>query len=520
MGRGELVFLGGFMGSGKTSVGQRLAEAVGLPFVDLDKAIELRAGASVAEIFASQGEEGFRRLEAQSLREISDLERCIVALGGGALKDPKGRELIRKKGRLVILDASADTVKNRVAAQPGQRPLLKMENLEDLWERRRPLYSDGDLRVETDHLNVSQVAEAVREGLSLPLRGDCDQRILGDERTGLVVVGQGVLSRLPELLGRTDTYVVADSMTGPLFEPVVGQTRGRSVLPRGEDAKTMDVVEGLYDDFLSVGMDRGDVVLALGGGCVGDVAGFAAATWMRGIELVQCPTTLLAQVDSSIGGKVGVNLPQGKNLVGAFHRPKIVLSDVNCLTSLSWKDYRQGLGEVVKYGLGEDPELFDLLERNVEGLLRRDPGLLVEVVARCASIKLDLVSRDEREHDVRTRLNLGHTVAHGLEAASGYRDWSHGDAVAVGMVVATELSCRLGECDRHRLDGLNRLLTDLRLPRRPDRPWSDLECHIARDKKFRKGSPRLVLPRSGEVSFVWEGPIEELRRAYDEVYRS
>lgn len=509
------IFLGGFMAAGKTSVGQALSSMTGIPFVDLDQMVESRAGTSVKDIFATFGEPCFRELESSCLKEAAHLGTVLVGLGGGVLKSRDNGELIRQRGKLVILDVSPEKVRERAANQPGKRPLLEQGDLESLWYSRRELYKEADLRVNTDDLTVDQVAMEVRSSLDLPSKED-HRRVLGNDCTGRVIVGRGLLPRLMELVSGAP-YVVADEMTGSLF-PAPEGIKGISILPRGEDAKTLAQIERLYGDFASAGVDRHDTVVAIGGGCVGDSAGFAAATWMRGLNLVQCPTTLLAQVDSSIGGKVGVNLPQGKNLVGAFHMPKLVLADVDCLSSMSWKDYRQGLAEVVKYGLGEDRSLFEFLEANSASLRDRCPTVLAEVVARCAAIKLAIVQEDQREMGARARLNLGHTVGHGLEAASDYRGWSHGDGVSVGMMVVTDLACRLGLCSGEMFNRLGDLLASLGLPTRPDLPWSAIAPHVARDKKFKGGCPRLVLPDDRGTSVIWEGPISELERSYEEMF--
>lgn len=516
------LFLGGFMASGKTSVGRELARVSGRPFLDLDAVIEQRTGMTVAEIFSTKGEPGFRVLEAQVLKEICELESCIVALGGGVLVDEGNRRFVADSGTLVILDVRPDTVSRRGADQPGQRPLLESGDLERLWLSRRKAYDCGDLRIDTDDLAVDEVVRTILErfGLSSTERHGGEETFRRETATGTVIVGRGILDRLPDLLGPdADPFVVGDVLTGPLFADRIGRRRGLALLPRGEEAKSLQRVRTLYGAFSEAEVDRSGTVVALGGGTVGDTAGFAAATWMRGVALVQCPTTLLAQVDSSIGGKVGVNLPEGKNLVGAFYQPRLVLADVNCLASLSWKDYRQGLGEVVKYGLGEDPDFLGWLEAHASGLRDRDPDVLTETVARCAALKLDVVAEDEKERTgARARLNLGHTVGHALEAASGYGAWQHGDGVAVGMAVATRLACMTGDCDESTLERLRSILSVLGLPRVPDLPWKELLPHLVKDKKFEGGRVRLVLPRTGKKSHVRDDiSLERLREVYEEV---
>lgn len=513
------LYLGGFMASGKSSVGRELASMTGRSFLDLDQVIEMRAGKSVAEIFVAEGESRFREMEREVLEEVSELENAIVALGGGVLVDPSNRAIVEATGQLAILEVLPDTVRRRAASEMGKRPLLRGDGVERLMEKRKEAYRCGDVHVETDGLSVQEVADVVRGACGLQQLSSGDRGAVFRRKTshGTVVVGRGILQELEAFLGEgTEPFVVADRLTGPLFAERLGANKGLAMLPRGEEAKTLDQVRELYRVFGTSGLDRSGTVVALGGGTVGDTAGFAAATWMRGVGLVQCPTTLLAQVDSAIGGKVGVNLPEGKNLVGAFYQPRLVLVDVDCLASLSARDYRQGLAEVVKYGLGEDRAFFDWLESHADGLLQRDPQVLIETVARCAGLKLDVVAEDEKERTgARARLNLGHTVGHSLESASGYRDWQHGDGVAAGMVVATELALMIGDCGQETLESLMALLARLDLPRFPDRPWEEILPHLVKDKKFEGGRVRLVLPSGEGRSRVRDDiPLERLQEAY------
>jgi len=517
---GKPVYLGGFMASGKTSVGRELSRLTGYPFLDMDEAIEMRTGMAVWEIFAELKEPAFRDLERKLLGEIASLGRCIAALGGGVLVDGKNRRLVEESGTLVILGVKPETAGKRAKSHAVRRPMLEKGDLEALWSLRRPFYEGGAFRVETDSLTPGQAAQKICEALGLPLAAPATPEKILEGTGGRVVVGEGILGHLPEYLGKAaPPFVVADALTGPLFAPRLGETRGLHLLPRGEEAKTQEQVDWLYRSLSAAGVDRSGTVAALGGGTVGDTAGFAAATWMRGVDLVQCPTTLLAQVDSAMGGKTGINLPEGKNLVGAFHQPVLVLSDVSCLSSLSWKDYRQGLAEMVKYGLGEDPAFFAWLEAHARELAERKARPLVEAIGRCAELKLSVVAQDEREKTgARARLNLGHTVAHALEAAGKYEEWQHGDAVAAGLVVAAHLAYRMGTCGEKLLLRLDALLEELGLPRRPDRPWEQLERYLARDKKFREGNPRLVIPvEGGPCALRDDVPLDRLRDSYEEV---
>jgi 3-dehydroquinate synthase len=267
-------------------------------------------------------------------------------------------------------------------------------------------------------------------------------------------------------------------------------------VPPGESQKTLRRLGWLLEQMQAAGLDRSSAVVALGGGVIGDLAGFAAAVYMRGIPYVQTPTTLLAQVDSSIGGKVGVDLPQGKNLAGAFHQPAAVFADLDTLRTLPAREFRQGLAEVVKHAIIADARFFEYLEARRVPLLRRDPAVLLHVVRRSCQIKAAVVSRDEREAGERALLNYGHTFAHALETWGGYRKYRHGDAVAVGMVAAAKLSERRGWLRSDELARIRALLAAMRLPiAASEAPPQELLAIMAADKKARGGRLRFVLPR-------------------------
>ena len=270
------------------------------------------------------------------------------------------------------------------------------------------------------------------------------------------------------------------------------------VLPDGERHKTLDTISGIYDQLLAGGIDRKSTLVALGGGVVGDITGFAAATWLRGVRYIQIPTTLLAQVDSSVGGKTGVNLPLGKNMIGAFHQPACVIADMDTLQTLPGREVRAGLAEVLKYGLINDADFFDWLANHAAGLLALEGDLLAEAVARCCRAKADIVARDERESGVRALLNLGHTFGHAIEAAAGYGAWLHGEAVAAGMVMAADLSHRLGWLEAQAARRIRDVLEgDFGMPVIPPADISTdryLEL-MASDKKAEQGRIRFVLLR-------------------------
>jgi 3-dehydroquinate synthase len=307
-----------------------------------------------------------------------------------------------------------------------------------------------------------------------------------------------------------------ETVTEPLAE--LGCEVDILVIEAGEQSKSSDVAAELWERMLDEGADRKSVVVALGGGVVGDLAGFVAATFARGLRLVQVPTTLLAQVDSSVGGKVGINLPGGKNMVGAFWQPRGVMIDVDVLQSLPDREYCAGLAEVVKYGVIQDADFFAYLEENVAMINDREPGVLTHIVERCCRLKADVVEQDEREETgLRSILNYGHTFCHALEAATGYEKLLHGEGVAIGMMCAARLAERLGRVDKAFVDRQRVLLGAVRLPLDvPDVDHDELIELMYRDKKVERGKLRFVLPtRMGHVELERDVEVSDIAAAMD-----
>jgi 3-dehydroquinate synthase len=343
-----------------------------------------------------------------------------------------------------------------------------------------------------------------------------------------VLIGPELLGELPQHLvvpdGAQRAVVVTVGPVAALYaETVLNGLRSAGlqaydvIVPDGEEAKTLTTLEGLFHRFAAIPLGRGDVVVALGGGVAGDLAGFAAASWHRGVPVIQMPTTLLAQVDAAIGGKTGVNLAEGKNLVGAFHQPTAVLADTSTLATLPPRELRAGLGEVAKYGFIEDPALLDLLEARPDDAVAGDADVLTEVVQRGVSVKARIVAADERESGERALLNYGHTFGHAIETSTGYGTYRHGEAVALGMVAAARLGELMGLSEPGLADRTVALLKRLGLPTGglradPAELWTLLE----RDKKARNGVRFVICRRPGEAVLV-DAPE---RRVVDAVLRS
>jgi len=507
---GRHIVLTGMMGSGKTAVGERLARRLGLPFSDADSLLEAEAGKRIADLFAGEGEAHFRTLERQLIARLLAEPPGVIATGGGAFIDPENRARLKAGGTVVCLLADAETLECRVAAT-AHRPLLQgadpPSRLRALLKARLPSYAEAHHLLDTSERTPDEVADLLRQLLQsreVPARQTV--RVALGDRSYDVLIGSGLIEEAGEqlrALGVTGRVaIVTDDSVGPLYGArlerslrMAGFEPTRIEVPAGEVSKNLEEARHLYEAFLDAGLDRHGAVVALGGGVVGDLAGFVAATFLRGIAHVQVPTTLLAQVDSSVGGKVGVNLPRGKNLVGAFHQPRLVLADVSCLRSLPVRQLRAGLAEVIKYGVIADAALFAWLEEQVEPLLAAEERVLSEAVAASCRIKARVVEMDERDAGPRAILNFGHTVGHAIEAASGYGRYFHGEAVALGMLFAAELSVRLGLCDRALRERLALLLRRFGLPGRLDIRIEDLEQSMGYDKKIKDGMNYFVLTK-------------------------
>jgi 3-dehydroquinate synthase len=350
------------------------------------------------------------------------------------------------------------------------------------------------------------------------------QRVAVDlgERSYDVVIGRGLLD-VPAAWDSppvgASALIVTNSTVAPLYLnrllPVLHKhhLRVHSVeLPDGEQYKDWATLNRVFDALLQARCDRGTTVYALGGGVVGDMAGFAAACFMRGVPHVQLPTTLLAQVDSSVGGKTAINHPMGKNMIGAFHQPRVVVCDLDTLSTLPDRELRAGLAEVIKYGPIADWAFFEWIEQHVDDLLAREPGALQHAVRRSCEIKADIVARDEREGDLRAVLNFGHTFGHAIEAGLGFGSWLHGEAVAAGMVLAAELSSRLGMIDGQTAARLVALLARCGLPTRAPALAADRYLELMRlDKKARDGEIRFTL-LDGRGRAVVRGACDDLVR--------
>jgi shikimate kinase / 3-dehydroquinate synthase len=521
------IVLTGMMGTGKTTVGQLLAGHLGRPFLDLDDEIARAAGRSVAAVFAGEGEDGFRVRERAAVLALSpEGPPRVIATGGWTLADPASRTHIETLGTLVCLSAAPETIAARVALAPGDRPLLATADsaaAAALLARRRPVYDSVALQVDTTQRSAEGTAHAVRALVAAlggaPLTAIPVATPAGGYR---VLVGTGLLAHAGALLAAQGVsgrvLVVTDRQVGPRYAPALvaglaaaGLAPTRVEMGIGEAAKSLATARGLYDACITAGLDRADTVVALGGGVVSDTAGFVAATWLRGVRFVTVPTTLLAMVDAGLGGKTGVNVAAGKNLVGAFHHPGLVVADPTVLATLPPDVLRAGLAETVKHALIGDPELFaHLAARGAP--VGNDATAWAGLVARSAGVKAAIVSADPGEVGRRAVLNLGHTFGHALEQASGY-EFRHGDAVSVGLVAATQLAAELGCAPATLVDEVAAVLARLGLPTSyTDVAPESVLAAMAVDKKRRGDRLRFVLPFAlGDVRVVADVPVPAVR---------
>jgi shikimate kinase/3-dehydroquinate synthase len=520
----------GFSGTGKSLVAKEVARKLNWDFLDTDDDIVKQTGKPIAEIFRQDGEGKFRELEREAIRKACQRRQTVVAIGGGAIVDPQNYKLLAKTGLIVCLEAKPETIYERLfreavnSPETEVRPLLAVDNplerIRQLKASRQPYYAKVDWTIHTDGLSISEVAEEVIRASRLlrryAPRNDSDKDIAcvveTETQSYPIFVGYGLLNKLGEkmkqaALSGTATIINDEnvfSLYGSKVEGVLkdaGFAVNSFVLPPGEETKSIDYTVKIYDFLVKHRAERDDIIIALGGGMVGDLAGFVAATFLRGMFWVQLPTSLVAMVDASIGGKVGVNHPEGKNLIGAFYQPNLVLADPQTLTTLPQRELTSGWAEVIKHGLILDKEFFEFLETNVNKLKELEPELLTQAIARSAAIKAQVVSQDEKEREgKRTILNCGHTIAHGLEAATQYKRFLHGEAVAIGMMGASKLSQRLGLLPSDAVERQQSLLQKFGLPTSLRAKRSNFKLSLAGitkamelDKKVRGKSIRWVL---------------------------
>ena len=514
------IFLYGPSGSGKSTVGKILGGRLNIAWFDLDAEIEKNIGTSIETFFADKGEPAFREIESTVLDQIiRGNPSSVISLGGGALLSDQNRQKAEKSGHVVVLSGSFETLLSRLTADEYVRPLIKADprqRLTDLLARREAHYASFGEPVLTDGLSPLEIGSQLQIRLGR-------FRISGMGRSYDVIIESRALDQLGEMLQQRLLHgpaaLVCDCNVDPLYADRVlaslqcaGIEVSKVTLPAGEEHKTIQTVADLWSGFLRAGVERNSVIIALGGGVTGDLTGFAAATYLRGVPWVNVPTTLLAMVDSSLGGKTGADLPQGKNLIGAFHAPSLVLSDPMTLATLPPSELRGGLSETLKHGVIADEVLFQQLK--TKGW-PQEIKAVTSLIRRAVAVKAAIIEADPYEKGLRQALNFGHTVGHGIETASDYR-LSHGECVAIGMHIETRLAEKIGLAKQGLSDELGYTLSTLGLP--VSIP-ADIDRDVIRktmflDKKRNRKEIHFALPEdigkmhTGVVIENWQDLIE------------
>lgn len=517
------VVLVGLPGAGKSTVGALLAAELGLDFVDVDRHIEAAQGRTVAAIFAAEGEAAFRALEEQATLTLLE-QNQVLALGGGAVTNPRIREALGAH-QVVWLTVSPEDAHQRVG-RGDTRPLLAddpLTRLRALAEERTALYAAvASHTADTQGHSPRQVA--ARLARQLRTSGGAQRVSVQTASPYEVLIGPGVLQHLSDAVGAAQRVAVIHSRP-ELAEEVVRALPGYEVtlvrVPDAEAGKTPSVLVECWNQLAAAGFTRSDRVVGIGGGAVTDLAGFVAATWLRGVGFVSVPTTVLGMVDAAVGGKTGINLEAGKNLVGAFHEPRAVLADVDLLRSLPGDEVSAGMAEVVKCGFISDPVILQLVADDVEDACQPGSERFTELVRRSVQVKADVVAADLTERTSsgtrvgRERLNYGHTLGHAVEAREGFR-LRHGQAISIGMVWIAEVSRRLLGLPDEVAAQHAALLGELGLPTSYEaEAWPELRQLMSLDKKARGSRLRLVgLAAPGEVVILDDPDEQALSESY------
>ncbi len=495
------IVITGFMGTGKTTVGQLVAKKLNRKFVDMDEVIENRTGLTIPRIFTGYSERFFRAMEHGLAHELAMQSGLVIATGGGALVQDDLREMMGQYGTLVCLNASEEEIKVRLSETDG-RPLAG--DWERLLQERREAYAQISYQIDTTNISPEEIAYEIIALTEQPIHVTTPT---GDGYNIWVI--EGVLDNIDQHLDviglNGHVVIISNDTVAPLYGEKLKSKLPNAdllVVPDGEEYKNLETIATLYDKMLEVGADRNTVVIALGGGVIGDTAGYVAATYMRGIKLIQMPTSLLSMVDSSVGAKVGVDLLQGKNLIGAFKQPEVVIIDTHVLETLPDLQWQCGMAEIIKHGLISDPSLLE------PELWEKDNA--VRLVRKAVQVKVDVVQVDPFEHGIRAHLNLGHTFGHAIEKVTHYAV-SHGEAVAIGTMKAVQLSHKLGMIGDDLVGRVESIFKQIGLPTHIDLDPEEWYAAMSTDKKWKAGKSRFVLLKGlGDATVVEGLPKEDI----------
>ncbi|GHV15133.1 hypothetical protein AGMMS49938_12610 [Fibrobacterales bacterium] len=531
------IYFTGFMASGKTRIGKLIAEKLQMEYIDSDEFIVEREGKSIAEIFDLESEAGFRRIEKSAIKEIAKKNGVVVSLGGGAVTQNENIEVIKKSGLLIRMRATPEILSERIGRN-NKRPLManlseteRLEKVKTMLAAREQFYAEADFSVESDNEEpenraVPHILSALEiwkyKALSVCTENGAKYPIfIGRE----ILENMKILLESLNLLPKYEQLICTDSNVAEKQKKSIDLLCNTSFdhalvnnvysFPAGETNKNLNELNNLWTYMLKNRYGRKTCLLQFGGGVVGDMAGFAAATYQRGISFLQIPTTLLAMVDSSVGGKVAINHPEGKNMIGAFYQPSAVVCDLSVLETLPSEEFTAGLAEIVKYGIIYDEEFFTYLEKNVSAVLSRESETLAYIIRRSCEIKAEVVGIDEKETGLRAILNYGHTFGHAIEKLTDYKKFSHGIAVGLGMRVAARLSTITGRWTENEENRQNDLLTKVGIPRTFEIDIEDAWNAMALDKKVDKQKRVYILPtKIGSVEMSSDPNKEQIFEAW------
>jgi 3-dehydroquinate synthase len=515
------IYFTGFMATGKTRLSGLVGASLKWNVVDIDALIEKQTDRSISEIFEEEGEDAFRRMEVETIRDVSKRERVIISLGGGALKNPEVQKIVKSTGILIGLWATPETILERINRKDN-RPLManlsseeKLTRIREMLVERKSLYELADFQIESTekvphHVLTKHIITRIQLEALKPLQVN-----LGDRSYPIYTHGnlENNIGALAAKVQVAEHFVVVTDQNlkqeqrGFLKNLTASLSISKKArvfyFKTGEQEKSLNSVNRLITYLLKHQYSRKTTIVAFGGGIVGDMAGFAAAIYLRGVNFIQVPSTLLAMVDSSVGGKTGVNHKLGKNLIGAFYQPSAVAISTNLLKTLPKAEFLAGIAEVVKYGVIWDASFFSYLEENVQTLLEQQEEVLTYTIEKCCAIKAEIVGQDERESGIRAILNYGHTFGHAIELAQGYNAIPHGHAVALGMRVAAQVAVSLNMISKEQELRQNTLLDRFGLPKQfdisPEQAWKIMGL----DKKVDGKTRVYILPNKiGSVELV------------------
>jgi len=517
------IVLIGFMGTGKDSVGRIIADKTGMTFLSTDKYIELNENNTIEKIFYEKGEQYFRKLEKETILKIKDLKNIILATGGGIVIDNENRILLKKIGKVIHLDTDLKVIKERLKYD-NNRPLIKNSAcIEKYYYQRSRMYKFASIKFATSYKKPEIVADKIIKELKILKKPEekKSKTILIKTKQKHYPVHIGY--RLLEKYSRNDNLfnfnskrvvIITNPLVGSLYLDALenafkncGIEPINLIIPDGEEYKNINIIAKIYNFLLRKTINRKEPIIALGGGIIGDIAGFVASTYKRGTPFVQIPTTLLSQVDSSIGGKTGINHQLGKNIIGTFYQPDLVISDVGMLLSQSDNEFKNGLAEVIKYGIIKNKDLISVLIKKKKEILNRDMDILFKIISKCIHIKKDIVEKDEiEEKGIREILNFGHTIGHAIESLTGYSKYSHGEAISIGMVEEAKIAKKNGFLGNNDLERMINLISSYRLPSIMPKEIKkeDIKVAIMQDKKVRNGKLLLTFPTGIGISQIME----------------